>query len=244
MTADIFSIWWKEWKGLFRWSGSGLKAVLTLLTPIGVFGVFVPWDAADHWVNGLPSIFAAVAVPFIVTMLTVPDAFAGERERHTLATLLASRLPDRAILLGKASFSMVLAVGMAIATLLLGLMVFNMAHWSGTVVLYSPTLLVVNPILSLLMAGLATGTGILISLRAGTVQEAQQTLVAVTMLPPTILGPVVLLISRARPEWGLQTVMGGLAEPANLALLSAVLLAIVVLLFAWANSRFQRARLL
>jgi ABC-2 type transport system permease protein len=244
MMADIFTIWWKEWKGLFRWSGSGLKAVLTLLAPIGVFGVFVPWDSADHWVNGVPSIFAAVAVPFIVVMLTVPDLFAGERERHTLATLLASRLPDRVILLGKASFSMMLAVGMALATLILALITFNLAHWSGAVVLYSPKLLVVDPMLSVLMAGLATGSGILISLRAGTVQEAQQTLVAVTMLPPMVLGPLVLLISRARPEWGLRTVMGGLGEPGNLALLFAALLVVVVLLFAWAQRRFQRARLL
>jgi len=244
MMADIFTIWWKEWKGLFRWSGSGLKAVLTLLAPIGVFGVFVPWDAADHWVNGVPSIFAAVAVPFIVVMLTVPDSFAGERERHTLATLLASRLPDRVILLGKASFSMMLAVGMAVATLVLGLITFNLAHWSGAVVLYSPKLLVVDPMLIVLMAGLATGSGILISLRAGTVQEAQQTLVAVTMLPPMVLGPVVLLISRARPEWGLRTVMGGLGEPGNLAMLFVALLVVVVLLFAWAQRRFQRARLL
>jgi ABC-type Na+ efflux pump permease subunit len=31
----------------------------------------------------------------------ITDSIAGERERQTLETLLASRLPDRAILLGK-----------------------------------------------------------------------------------------------------------------------------------------------
>lgn len=41
--------------------------------------------------------------PLVLTLTMVADSFAGERERHALETLLASRLSDRAILLGEAA---------------------------------------------------------------------------------------------------------------------------------------------
>ena len=47
----------------------------------------------------------------------VADSFAGERERHTLETLLASRLPDRAILAGKLLVPVAVAWGAALLAL-------------------------------------------------------------------------------------------------------------------------------
>ena len=57
-------------------------------------------------------------VPLMLVAGVVADSFAGERERHTLETLLASRLSDEAILVGKVTaavgygwgFTLVMAV--------------------------------------------------------------------------------------------------------------------------------------
>jgi ABC-2 type transport system permease protein len=59
------------------------------------------------------------------------DAIAGERERHTLETLLASRISDRAILLGKVIVTTGYAWGTALLGLLFGLFVANLSKGQG-----------------------------------------------------------------------------------------------------------------
>jgi ABC-2 type transport system permease protein len=62
------------------------------------------------------------------------DAIAGERERHTLETLLASRISDRAILLGKVIVTTGYAWGTALLGLLFGLFVATLVLVVGGVV--------------------------------------------------------------------------------------------------------------
>ncbi len=243
MIDDLRNVVWKEWKGLFRWRGSRARAVSTLLLPLGIFAVFVPWDSGEHWRSGLPSVIASIALPILVVFLIVPDSFAGERERHTLPTLLASRLPDRAILFGKVGFAVALAWGAALFTLSLGLITYNVVYWSGRPVFYSPKVAAVDLALSLTFAGLAASLGAVISLRSATVQEAQQTLVSALFVPPMLLGPILLLISKARPEWRPKILLGDLASPSLLVILVTVLLALDALLLAVAMARFRRERL-
>ena len=192
MIEDIRAVMWKEWKGLFRQRGSRMRALLTLLTPIAIFGLWFPWEVGANWFTRFDSIFAAVVIPLMVSLLTVPDSFAGERERHTLPTLLASRLPDRAILFGKIGFALVLSLGLALIVLVLGLAIANIAAWSGSIRVYSGTIALVDLSFCTLIALLTAGVGVLLSLRSVTVQEAQQTLAAVLLLPPTLLGPIVV----------------------------------------------------
>lgn len=59
--------------------------------------------------------------PVLITF--IGDAIAGERERHTLETLLASRIGYRAILPGKLIVTVGYAWGMALVGLLLSLVV-------------------------------------------------------------------------------------------------------------------------
>ena len=61
----------------------------------------------------------------------IGDAIAGERERHTLETLLASRMPDRAILLGKVIAIVLYAWGMGVLSLLPGPGVGRPVSYSG-----------------------------------------------------------------------------------------------------------------
>lgn len=241
---DIMTVIWKEWRGVFRQRGSFLKVVLTLLFPLGFFVLFLPWEAGEAWFSRAPSLLASLATPMLLILLLVPDSFAGERERHTLPTLLASRLPDRAILFGKMLFAVAVAYGATLVMLLLGGLVGNLANWNGSVQFYAPLILTADLSLSLLMALLGSAAGVLISLRSRTVQDAQQMLTAVLFLPPTLLGPVVLLLGRQRPEWGLRSLMEKAGPTSVYLVVLAILVLITLALWLAAIRLFRRSRLL
>jgi ABC-2 type transport system permease protein len=244
MMRDIRTVMWKEWKNLHRQRGSRTKSLLTLLVPLAVFGVYVPWDANDHWLRGIPPFFAAAAIPLVLALLVVPDSFAGERERRTLSTLLASRLPDRAILVGKAMFGVVLSWVAALLVLAIGLVTVNVTHWAGHVQGYASHLALGAPALALLLAGLGVGAGILISLRSVSVQEAQQTLTVALFIPPTILGPAILLLGRKFPEYRPRLLLAGSQPEQVLAVALGTLLILNVIVFAAVIRRFRRSSLI
>src|SRR5574342_1279088 len=102
----------------------------------------------------------------------VADTFAGERERHTLETLLASRLSNRAILLGKFSAAVAYVWGQILVCLLVGAVTVNLVNWRGQIVFYRASVGVGTAGLGLLGAGLVGGLGILISLRAPKIGRA------------------------------------------------------------------------
>ena len=101
MIGDVLTVAWKEWRELFQLGGSHRGGRFSLVILIGVFGVFLPLQSGAEWVQSPATVFYWGWVPLMLVGSAVADSFAGERERHTLETLLASRLPDRAILLGK-----------------------------------------------------------------------------------------------------------------------------------------------
>jgi ABC-2 type transport system permease protein len=103
---------WKERKGLLRYQGSRTKAVLSLLIPVAMLGAYLPLQIGRALVEGPWSLLASVFIPMMLVGMMIPESFAGERERHTLGTLLASRLPDRAILFGKVAVAVGHAWGM------------------------------------------------------------------------------------------------------------------------------------
>jgi ABC-2 type transport system permease protein len=173
----------------------------------------------------------------------IADSFAGERERHTLETLLASRLSDRAILFGKAGAAVGYGAGLTWISLLLGLVTANLVHGQGRLLMYSLPVGAGIIALSLLGAGLAAGAGVLISLRAPSVRQAQQTLSFTIML--LLFVPVFGV--QALPEAWKGRIFGSLvAINVNQALLVAVLIlgGLNVLFLALAMARFQRAKLI
>ena len=237
MLHDILTVMWKERKGLFRYRGSRTRFLLVMLSPLLLATVF-PLQAGEDWGDGpLPVLLAAV-VPIVLMGITIPDSFAGERERHTLDTLLASRLPDRAILFGKLAVSIAFAWGVTLLFLLVGLVTINVAFRGNGLLLMSPTNALGSVALSLLMSVLLAGTGVLVSMRAATVQEAAQTLMAIFLVPPMILQAVALLMRDQlygflRALDGRQFLLGALAV---LALLATGVITTAV-------ARFRRPRL-
>src|SRR5258705_13580999 len=115
MIDDIRTVIWKEWKEIvLPQAGSSNRATqVRIAIALLVFGVFIPWRTGPAYVTSAASLVIPSFIPVFAIIGMVTDSFAGERERHTLETLLASRLSDEAILLGK----ILSAVGFALMTL-------------------------------------------------------------------------------------------------------------------------------
>jgi ABC-2 type transport system permease protein len=210
---------------------------------VAVFGIFLPLQSGRAWVESPAVLVYWIWVPFLLVGGIVADSFAGERERHTLETLLASRLSDRAILFGKVAAAVGYAWGVALLSLLAGLVTVNIAHGEGELLLYPVTTAVGVALLSLLVATLAAGLGVLVSLRAATVRQAAQALSIFTLLLvfiPSFGFPLLPVELRQRL---LQALAG--ADVAQLILVAGLILVVLDAgLLAAAMARFQRARLI
>ncbi|NIM92252.1 MAG: ABC transporter permease [Anaerolineales bacterium] len=240
---DLRTVMWKERKSLFRIQGRRGQTALILITPI-LLAIAMPLQLGKDWVSTAFSLIIAVIIPLLLVGTSVPAAFTSEREQHTLPTLLASRLSDRAIFLGKMLTSVIFAWGATLVVLLLSLVTVNIANWDGQLIFYKPTLFAADVVISLLFATLTAGLGVLFSLRSDTVQQAQQSLMAVMMIPLLLLqvGFFVLGTTPAGKE-----TLKGIFESVTLeqaSMIIAGILAVLTLLALFAANRsFQRERL-
>ena len=247
MIADIFTVVWKERKGLLRQRGSRSRAMLTMLIPIIMISIFFPWSMGPDWVKDpVGVILVSVIIPMLLVGITIPESFAGERERHTLETLLASRLSDRAILFGKVATSVGYAWIMTLLVLVLSLVTVNIAHWDGHVILFTPAVALADVFFSLIMALLIASLGVLISLRSATVQGAQQALMAGTMVPIMVLGMVLLVVVQIQPEFidRIKEIIEAIGSTELVLIIASVLIVITLVLLRAAMARFKRARLI
>lgn len=244
MKDDLLTVMWKERKGLFRVRGRRSQALLTMPTPI-LLAIYMPWDIGVDWVECSMSLVVAFIVPFILVGITIPDSFAGERERHTLGTLLASRLSDRVILFGKVATSVVFGWGVTLLVLLISLITVNVTHWEGRVLFFKPSLLLAGLAVSFLMALFTAGVGVLFSLRSSTVQQAQQLTMSVMLLPAMVLqfGLLFVLKSESTRDT-LEVTLGALSFGQLVSIIVGVLGTLGALLLLAAMTRFKRARLI
>ncbi len=243
MIRDIATVVWKELKELM-WPGGTLRSGrLSLVVLLVVFGIFLPYQSGRDWVETPSTLFYWAWLPLMLVAGAVADSFAGERERHTLETLLASRLPDRAVLIGKLAASVGYGWGLVMVMLALSLITVNLSAGAGGPILFSWHLVVASPVLAMLGAALAGSVGVLVSLRAPTVRQAAQTLNVAIML--LIFVPVFGI--QALPEtwrigmlkWVTKVGVFGLS-----AAIGGILLALDVVFVAAALMRFRRSRLI
>jgi ABC-2 type transport system permease protein len=191
----------------------------------------------SQWVALTPiGMLLLLWIPFFVVISFIGDAIAGERERHTLETLLASRMPDRAILLGKIVATVLYAWGMGILSLLLGLVLVDLLRTQGNWMFYPLDLFVDAIVLSLLVSVLGTSAGVLISLRVSTVRQAQQILSIGTIV--FVFG--VTFVLRALPA----NVVSSLSYAQFLLIAMAVITVLDAILLGLSLVSFQRSRLI
>ena len=242
MITDIITIMWKETRELILLR-SGLRGGwMGMLILIAVFGVFFPLQSGPEWLSAPTTVLLWAWVPFILVNSVVADSFAGERERHTLETLLASRLSDRAILIGKLCSAIAYGWGITLIGIIVALVTINIAYGAGEFLFFSPLIGLAIFLLSFLVAWLAAGLGVIVSLRAASVRQAQQTLslAFLFLFVPLMVLPILpkgLRITVTNALSGLEIQMVG-------TILIAILVVVDIGLLLVAMRRFVRARLI
>jgi len=228
MITDILTVMWKEKKGLFRQKGSRTRAILTMLVPVIMIVVILPFQIAEDWTSGYFSLIAAVIVPLLLVGTQIPESFAGER------------------LFGKMGMAIGYAWGVTIVALLLSLITVNISNWTGHILFFAPATALANLTISLVMASIMANLGILISLRSSTVQGATQALMGITLTPLILFQIAGLVVLEIRRDWLDNIIeMFRSIEPVHTILIVlAVLLLIFIALFWVVLTRFRRDRLI
>lgn len=241
MLTDIWTVTQKELKEIVVTGGGG-RGRWSFLIFLGVFGVFLPLQGGVRGLEtGQVMIFFAW-VPFMLASTVIADTFAGERERHTLETLLATRLSDRAILFGKMFAAILYALGLLLASIALSVVTVNIVYRPERFTMYPPLVLIIVVAVSALGALLATGIGVLVSLRASTARQAQQTIglaiialflpfYVIPFLPEPVVERGVAFLKTIPP------VAAGAAALAFVLVLNAVIIRAAL-------ARFKRSRLI
>lgn len=243
MISDIYSVIWKEWRELLFQRGSLRATLLSVVPLLLIFGLFLPSQVGSAWVETPLTIMFWGWLPTLPVMALIADAFAGERERHTLETLLASPLSELSILLGKVITVVSYGWLMTLLVVLTGLVGVNFFHSNGKILLYPASILFGGMVLGFLSATLAASIGVIVSLRSPTVRQAAQKLAFVSLALTWI--PIIgfnLLPSK------LQTSLLNSAKDADIAqvfwLILVVLAAIDAGLLSLAMAMFKRSRLI
>ncbi|MGO9178488.1 MAG: ABC transporter permease subunit [Candidatus Limnocylindrales bacterium] len=243
MIGDILTIAWKDLREVLLQAGTLRRSLRGLLFSFLIFGVFLPLQIGPDLVRQPAAILPFAWVPLLLASGMVADGIAGERERHTLETLLASRLSDRAILLGKVVAAIAYGWGFMLVSAAVGLVTVNVVNAGHGLLLYAPGALALLGVFGLLGAGLVACGGALVALRAPTVRQAAQNMnlaiFAVVLIP--VLGLQVLPVDVRRQVF---TTLGGLDWLTIGVGAAAILTVADLLLLTAAMARFQRARLI
>lgn len=241
LAQDLGAVIRKELKEFF--ASSGERSRYLSLIVLGVFGIIVPLITGSHdrsWAtSAIPADIYGLLLPIVLIVSVGADSFAGERERHTLETLLASRLPDQAIFFGKLIAITLFGWGQSLLTALVALVVVNLAH-PGALALYPMPTVVAIVVFGLLVALVSAATASLVSLRASTVRQAQQMLsIGLVVIVFGITFGIQALPAQLRQQ---------LSSSANAGMLglevAALLIVLAAILIAWAMALFRRARLI
>jgi ABC-2 type transport system ATP-binding protein len=188
-----------------------------------------------------PLVLVVNMVAFLVVLASIADSFPGERERHTLETLLASALPDEALLFGKVLASVVYGFALTVVILTAVLIGANITNFP---VMY-PLSTILNVLIATPLALLfVSAGGVLLCMKVPTVRASQPRLMGSFMLL-WIVGVVIGKFMPPGSEQRLRTLMS--SESGRLyALLSQIVIFVVLdlVLLSMALVRFRRSRLI
>jgi ABC-2 type transport system permease protein len=251
MMADAWIVMLKEWREVLL-RGMGLRSSVGFFgLLLVVFGVAIPIRSGTDWFAVPWSGLVFAWLPLMLVMAIVADSFAGERERHTLETLLASRLSDSAILYGKIAAAVAFAYGMLLVVSTLSLISSNIAiqrpdplrHiliWDGR-----ESFGVV--VLGLLLTLLSATVGVMVSLKSETVRQANLRLSMGLIVFFPAMGFVAAGIWAVLPPYAQLAVLqsiGSWRPETVLAVLALALLAIDAMLLRVAARMFVRSKLM
>jgi ABC-2 type transport system permease protein len=244
---DTWTIVWKELKELIVARAGRPLSSAALVGMLVLVGIALPWWLGQAWLSNPLVFWVWVLLPVPLVIGAAAESFAGERERHTLETLLASPLSDQAILTGKIIAAALYGWLNALIVQILGLLTVNLAHTGGSLLVYAPLLGVGSLTLGLLASALTACIGVLVSLRVTTVRQAQLTLTLLLFVLGFILAAVGAVSLHLLPSALQLSVAAGAATPAVILLLAGLALTLLLAdaaLFIAAAHSFRRNQLL
>jgi ABC-2 type transport system permease protein len=243
MLRDIWTIAKKDIKEVLFSRGNKSSGVISILVMIGLIGVYLPLTAKEQWFQQPAMMLNWAWMPIFMVTSLVTDSIAGERERHTLETLLASRVRDQSILLGKITASVLYGWGLFVIGILVAAITVNVANWSGTIQFYPVDFFAVVVVMSLLVCVFISTIGVFVSLRAPTARVAYQRL-SLSMLAIFLL-PVILAQFLPTGSFAfLKTFVEAIDMQNVLWVAGTALLVLDVLSILAARARFKRTRLI
>jgi len=245
--SDLGTVVWKEWREL-RAQNADFGGTAVIITVLVLLAIVAGMAAiAGPEIVRTPFVLVISATPVFAVIGTICEAFAGERERHTLETLLASRVSTEALLIGKIIVNVLYAWGGAVLLFLLLVIGANVPKLGRQIVLPSPgitlTIFVVIPLMLLLVCT----AGVLVSLRSPTVRQAQSKLVVFFMGIGFLFLIPFLVIRSLFPH--LMADARQMAASPNFAIVSiaawsVILLILDTVMLLAARWRFQRQRMI
>ncbi|HYI10669.1 MAG TPA: ATP-binding cassette domain-containing protein [Thermoanaerobaculia bacterium] len=239
---DILTIMRKEWSEMLSAAETGVSRRTATIAGIALLAIAAAFAAsAGETLVQSPVTMSVSMVAFLIVLAYVADSFAGERERHTLETLVASAIPDEALVLGKISAAV--AYGWC-AMMILMMVLLAGANFTAPGSMYPLTSLAVAFLLVPLALLLFSVCGVWISLISPTVKAAQAR-VSVLFLG-VIVGMV--LLQKFLPRDSLrQAAVLMKSETGRMQMLlgqTIFLAALDLILVAFAMVRFRRSRMI
>lgn len=248
MINGIQAMIWKEWSELqtMLFARAHLRGGLfPVFLLIGAFSIFEPWRMGPSWLESPLMLYSCIVfMPLTMVGLMIPEAFAGERERRTLETLLTTPLSDGAILLGKISVAVGYGWGTTLLSMTIGLLTTNFLCAGHGWLLYPAEVAIGIIGFGLLVALFVASAGAFASLHAPTVRQAQQRLGLIIMLPLVI--PAFFIGPFAPLEWklGLTQALATMGLAQGVLALAILLVILDSALILVTLTRFRRTQLL
>jgi ABC-2 type transport system permease protein len=242
MITDILTVAGKELREIFSFGDVRGRSKISLLVLVVIFGIVIPLQNGRAWVTSPANVMVWAWLPFLWVSGIVADLFAGERERHTLEALLATRLSDQSILFGKLLAAMAYGFALTWVIMFASIITINISFGRGGLLFYPMPTALAALVFSILISGLSASIGVLVSLRAGSVRQAQQIMSAgmlvlflpfmlIQFVPRGVVQSLILFVSNTAPVLIAVTV-------------ALILIAIEAILIVIAMRLFQRSRLI
>jgi ABC-2 type transport system permease protein len=242
MIADVLTVAGKELREIFTFGDARGRSKYSLLVLILIFGIVIPIQNGRDWVTSPMNIMVWGWMPFLWVSGIVADLFAGERERHTLEALLATRLSDQSILFGKLLAALTYGFTLTWVIMIASLITVNIGFRGGGLLFYPLEMFVGALVFSILISGLSGCIGVLVSLRASSVRQAQQMMSAGMLV---LFLPFLFVQFIPRAWLNAAEIMLQNAQPVQIAVwLALFLLGVELILIAIARRLFQRSKLI
>ena len=133
---------------------------------------------------------------------------------------------------------------MTLVLLFVSLFVVNAFEWEGTFMFYQPMIFIADISVSLLVSGLVSSLGILVSLKSRTVQNAAQTIMLLLFMPIMLLQALVFLLPTFLPTDLITSFLASIDMEMVLVVSLGTLMLVDIGLFLGAMGRFKRSKLI